>query len=104
SRLSRNQLMEQAEMRLHGIEGAEIADPLVKLRRAFEVGEEEGQAGDLQVLIGVDRVAAIDGSEGLVGQEALRGQERTALREELVQCMPGDPDGRQGALLGAIFQ
>ena len=77
-------LVEDAEMRPHHVEGDEVADPLVQLGRAFEVGEQKSQAGNVEPLIDVDRVGAVDVAEGLVGQEALRGQERPPPPEQLV--------------------
>jgi hypothetical protein len=53
-------LVEDLEMRPHQVEGGEIADPLVKLRRAFEVGKQKGQAGDLEPLVDIHRVGAVE--------------------------------------------
>ena len=66
-------------MLAHQVEGHQVADPLVELGRALQVGEQEGEAGDLQALVDVERVGAIDVAEGLVGQQALGGEERPAL-------------------------
>ena len=48
-------LVQHLEMRAHEVEGDEVADPFVKLGRSAEIGEEEGQAGDLQALVDVER-------------------------------------------------
>ena len=77
-------------MPLHQIEGDEIANPLVELGRAFEVGEQERQAGDLQPLVDVERVGAVDVAESLVGQEPLGGEEALAAAEQLVKVVAGD--------------
>ena len=69
-------------MRLHQIEGGEVADALVEFGRAAQVGEQEGQAGDLQALVDVERVGAVDVAEGLVGEQPLGGEERPALAEQ----------------------
>ena len=87
-RLGRDDLVQHAEMLAHQVEGDEIADPLVELGRALEVGEQEGEAGDLQPLVDVERVGAIDVAEGLVGEQALGGQERPALAEQSCSASP----------------
>ena len=89
--LGRDNLVEHAEMGFDQIEGDQIADPLVKLRRAFEVGEQEGQAGDLEPLLDVDRVGPVDVSEDLVGQHPFGGQEWPAPAEQLMKLVSGDP-------------
>ena len=91
-------------MLAHQIVGDEIADALVERGRALEVGEQEGQAGDLEPLIDVERVGAIDVAEGLVGEKALGGEERLALAEQMMQRVAGDPQRRQHAAVGAVFQ
>ncbi len=69
-------LVQHVEMRAHQVEGDEVPHPLVELGRAAQIGEEEGEAGDLQPLIHVERVGAIDVAKGLVGEQPLGGQER----------------------------
>ena len=54
-------------MLAHHVEGDQVADPLVEFRRALKVGEQEGEAGDFQPLVNVERVGAIDVAKGLVG-------------------------------------
>src|SRR6185312_13885587 len=49
--LAGDDLVEDAEMRPDQIKGGEIAYPLIQLGRAFEIGEQESQAGDLQPLM-----------------------------------------------------
>ena len=75
-------------MLAHEIVGDDVADPLVERGRALEVGEQERQARDLQPLIDVERVGAIDVAERLVGEQPLRGQERPPLAEQIVQVWP----------------
>ena len=36
-----------AKMLAHHVEGGKVANPLIEFRRALEVGEQEGEAGDL---------------------------------------------------------
>ena len=57
-------------MRPHQIEGHQVADPLVELGGSAQIGEQEGQAGDLQSLVDIERVGPIDVAKRLVGQEA----------------------------------
>ena len=59
---------QRAEMAAHEIEGDEIADPVVKLGRALQVGEQESEAGDLEALLDVERFGAIEVAKRLVGE------------------------------------
>ena len=81
--LGGDDLVQHPEMAAHEIVGDKVADPLVELGRALEIGEQEGQAGDLEALIDVERVGAVDVAEGLVAEQALRRQERPALAEQV---------------------
>ncbi len=65
----RDDLVQHAEMLAHQIVGHDVADPVVELGRALEVGEQERQARDLQPLVDVERVGAIDVAERLVGEQ-----------------------------------
>ena len=56
-------------MTAHEIEGGEIADPLVERGRASEVGEQDGQARDLEPLLGIERPAAIEIAERLIAEQ-----------------------------------
>ena len=103
ARLRRDDLVQHAEMRPHQIEGDEVPDPLVERGRAAQVGEEEGQAGDLQPLVDVERVGAVDVAERLVGEKPLGGEERPPLLHHVVQIVVGDEDGRQELSLGAVL-
>jgi hypothetical protein len=58
-------------MSLHEIVSHEIADPIVKFGGALQIGEQEGQTGDFQSLIDVERLGAINIAECLVGQKPL---------------------------------
>ena len=95
--LGGDDLVQHPEMRPHQVEGDEVADPIVEFGRALQVGEQEGQAGDLEPLVEVERVGSVDVAEGLVGQQPLRGQERPAPRQQSMQRVSGDPDPRQRA-------
>ncbi|MNL32187.1 hypothetical protein D3C87_1540210 [compost metagenome] len=90
-------------MRPDQIEGSEIAHTFIELRRPPEVGEEEGQARDLQALVNVECVGAIDIPEGLVRENALGGQEGAALSEHMMHGIIRNADRRQGADVGMIF-
>ena len=91
-------------MRPHDIEGGQVADTFVKFGRASEVGEQEGQAGDLQPLVDIERVGAVEVAERLVGQQALGGEEGAAAAEHAVQGVAGDADAGQHARIGAVLQ
>ena len=95
--------LQHLEMRAHQVEGDQVADPLVKLGRALEIGEQERQAGDLQPLVDVERVGAIDVAERLVGEQPLGGQERPALAEQVVQRVAGDPDATAATRVSVRF-
>ena len=91
-------------MLAHQIIGDDVADAVIKRRRALEIGEQEGEAGDLQPLVDVERVGLIDVAEGLVGQQPLRGQERPAIAEQVMELVAGDPYRRQRAHVGAVLE
>ena len=74
-------LVKDMEMRPHEVEGDEVADPLVEFGRAAQVGEQEGQAGDLEPLVHVQRIGAVEVAEGLVGEQPLGGEEGTPARQ-----------------------
>jgi hypothetical protein len=74
-------------MRLHQVERHQVADALVEPGRALEVGEQEGEAGDLEPLVDVERVGAIDVAERLVGEQPLRGHERLAAAKKVVELV-----------------
>src|SRR5579859_5452860 len=69
-------LVQHGKMRAHDVERGDVADPLIEHGRALEVGEKEGEAGNLEALLGVERVGAVKVAEGLVGQQPLSAQER----------------------------
>src|SRR2546430_10710097 len=60
TRLSGDDPVENLEMRSDEVEGGEVADLLVELGRPPEIGEQKGQAGDLEPLVDIDRVGAVD--------------------------------------------
>jgi hypothetical protein len=67
-------------MRSDHVKGDQVADALVEFGGAFEVREQECQAGDLEPLVDVDRIGAVDIAKDLVRQQALCGQPRKPLR------------------------
>src|ERR1700719_3454912 len=85
TRLGGDDLVEYAEMVFDHVEGDQIADPLVKLGRAFEVGEQESQAGDLEPLLDVYRGGSVYVPEDLFGQHPCCRQERHEDGEKLVE-------------------
>ncbi|MNL46493.1 hypothetical protein D3C87_1692110 [compost metagenome] len=90
-------------MGFYQVEGGEIADALVKLGRAAQVGEQECEAGDLQTLVDVDRIGAIDVAECLVGEQPLGCQKGAPAPEQRMQRLTGDADARQGAHFRVVF-
>src|SRR6516165_3371364 len=58
-----NDLLKQPEMLADEIEGDEVADPSIKLGRAFEVAEQESKAQDLEALADGERVGPVDIAE-----------------------------------------
>src|SRR5271163_4550336 len=83
---------------------SKIADPLVKLGRALEIGEQKSQASDLEPLLGIDRVGAVKVAKHLVGQKPLGGEEGFATAEQLVQLVVGYPQPRQHPRIGPVLQ
>ena len=66
--LGADDLRQDAKMPAHEIIGNQITDTVVELGRAFEVGEQEGKAGDLEPLLRIERVGAVQVAENLVGE------------------------------------
>ncbi len=91
-------------MLLHQIIGREIADPFIELRRALQIGEQESQAGDLQALVDVERVGAIEIAKCLVREQAVRRQERSSPTQHGVQFVACDPHRRQHPPGGAVVE
>jgi hypothetical protein len=67
ARLGGNNLIEDLEMGSDQVKGDQIADPLIELGRALEVGEQESQAGDFEPLFGINRVCAVEITKNLIG-------------------------------------
>ena len=101
--LQGDDLLQRAKVCPHQIEGRQIADAVVELGGALEVGEQKRQAGDLEALVHVQRAGAVDVEERLVGEQALGRQKRPAPPEELVERVARDPQGRQHPHLGSIL-
>jgi hypothetical protein len=72
--------------------------------RSLEIGEQEPEAGDVEALIDVERIGAIDVVECLVCEQALCRQERLAPAEKVMERVPGDPHARQYPRVGAILE
>lgn len=83
-------------MRSYQVEGREVADALVEFRRAAQVGEEESKAGDLQPLVHIERVGAVDVAESLVGEQPLGGEKwPTATAATRTEHIPGKLENAQ---------
>ena len=92
------------EVRLHELVRDEIADALVELGRALEVGEEHGEAGELEPLIDAQRVGAIEIAERLVGEETFGGEEGLLGFEEVMKRVVGDEQARHDAARGLVLE
>ena len=97
-------LVQHAEVRPHHVVGNQVADALVEIGGPLQIGEQEGKARDLEPLVDVERVGAVDVAKRLVGEQALRRQERFALAEEVMHLVSRDPHGRQHAHVGAVLE
>ena len=82
----------------------QVADAFVKLGGALEIGEQEREAGDVEALIDVERIGAIEVMECLIGEQALCRQEGLAPAEKAMERVPGDPHARQYPCVGAILE
>ena len=100
----RDDFQQRMEMRADQIERGEVADAFVERRGALEVGEQEGQRGDLEPLIDVEIVGLVDVAKGLVGQHAFCGEDRLAFAEHLMQRVAGNPHRRKHADAGLVFE
>jgi len=87
ARFGRHDLVQYAEMLAHEIVSDQITYALIECRRALEIGEQESEAGDLEPLIGVERVGVIKIAKCLIGEESFRGKERPPLAEQRVQLL-----------------
>src|SRR5215207_1608602 len=76
------------------VEGDEVSDTLVKLGRSLQVGEQEGEARDLQTLVNVQRVSPEDVAEGLVCEKLLAGNEGSPMPQEIIERRSRDPQAR----------
>ncbi len=102
--LGRHDILQNVKVLSDEIVGDEIADPLIKRGGALEIGEEEREARDLEPLIDIEDVGAIDVAKRLVGQEALCGEERLALAEQVMEPIAGDPQRRNDAAVRAVLE
>src|SRR2546429_3480982 len=78
-------LLQQPEMLVDEIEGREITDALVELRRVLEIAEQESQAQDLEALADGERVGPVDIAKSLIGEETRCRENRLASLQEVVQ-------------------
>src|SRR5207244_13311147 len=69
--LCSDNLVEDLEMRSYQVKGDQIANALVKFGGAFEIREEESQAGDFETLINIDRVSSVNIAKVLVCDQPL---------------------------------
>src|SRR5207248_10752473 len=92
SAVRRDDFAEETEMRAHQIKRDEIPHLFMKLRRTFQMGKEEGEARDLEPLVDGEGIGAINITESLIGEEALRGQKRTARAEKMVKFVTSNPN------------
>jgi len=94
---------QRGEMRAYQIERGEIADPFIERGGALQVGEQEGQRGDLEALVDVEIVRLEDVAKRLIRQHPLGGKDRLALAEQLMERVIGDPDRGKHADVGPDF-
>ena len=90
-------------MLLDQIERHQVADAFVKIGRALEIGEQKGEAGDLEPLIDVERIGPVDVAERLVGEQPLGSEERLTIAEHVVHRLAGDVHPRHEPLVGAVL-
>src|SRR6185369_12103729 len=83
--LSGNDVVEDLEMRSDEIEGGQIAYSLIEFGGTSDVGKKERQAGDLEALVDIDHVGAVEIAKYLVGQQPLCAQERFAPAQKLIE-------------------
>ena len=94
SSLRCDDLLQDAEVRPNEVEGDEVSDTLVKLGRSLQVGEQEGEARDLQTLVDGQRVSPEDIAEGLVCEKLLAGNEWSPMPQEIIERRSRDPQAR----------
>src|SRR5215470_1301199 len=97
-------LLKQPEMLVDEIERHEVADPLIKLGRAFEIAEQESKTQDLEALADGERVGPVDVAEGLIGEEAFRGEYGLASLQKVLQCLVRHPYSWQYSTVGTVRQ
>jgi hypothetical protein len=96
--------VQYAEMVAHEVVSDQIAHALIESRRAFEIGEQEGEACYLEPLIWVERVGVIKIAKCLIGEEPFRGKERLPLAEKMMKRIAGDPERGQHAPVSAVLK
>src|SRR6202030_4866775 len=93
--LGGDDLVENLKMRSDQVKRDQVAKPLIEFGRASEIGEQECQAGDLQALIDIDRVDAVDVAEDLAREQPLCRKEWLTPAEKLFELAAGDPQPGQ---------
>src|SRR5260221_3587178 len=78
----RDNLLQQSEMLVDEIEGDEVTDALIERSGVLEITEQESQAQDLEALADGERFGPLDVAEGLIGEEALRSENRAGLLQD----------------------
>jgi len=100
----RHDFVQDLEVSPHQIVGNQISNALVEFGGALEVGKQEGETRDLEALIYVKRIGAINIAECLVGQETFRRQERPTFAEEIVKLVAGHPDTGERGYYRSVLQ
>ena len=100
----RDDFQQRLKMRAHQIKRSEIADPLIQRGRALQIGEQEGQRGDLEPLVDTEIVGLVDVAKRLVGQHPLGGEERLPIAQQMMQAVGGNEDRRQHPHIGLVVE
>ena len=85
------------------IERGQIADTLVEFGRTLEIGKQEGQAGDFEMLLNIDNIYAVGISKHLVRQQSLGSQKGLVPVHHVLGSLL-DPQSRQYPSVGAVLK
>jgi hypothetical protein len=102
--LGGDDLSEKTEMCANEIIGSQVANAFVESGGASEIGEQECETGDIELLINIERFGAVEIVESLVTQQALCSLERLTLSEEIVDRGPRNPHRGQYSEIGTILE
>ena len=94
----------RSEMMPHQVVCHEIPHPFVQLGGAAQVGEENGQAGDLEALIHGERIRLVQVTKRLIAQHVLGSEEGSALGHQVVQLVVRPENARQKPSVAAILE